>query len=213
MGTINLTGASGFNASIDGGNPTGNKVFTLPTASGTVVTTVNNTAPNAAGNVTLTTGKVLQVVSTLFAAQGSTTITTADTSTIPAITHTITPLGTGSKFLINVRWFGETIDADSVVAHICRNSARINEANTLNYHGLSMSTQTYGAGNNNDSTPDILTLTTLDTTGSTAGTAITYELKFSGPGSNTVWTNRCFGAPQNGYETGISEIIITEIGA
>ena len=56
MGTVNLTGASGFNTVIDGGNPAANKTMTMPTASGTMVTTVNNTAPNAAGNVTLAAG-------------------------------------------------------------------------------------------------------------------------------------------------------------
>ena len=199
MGTINLTGASGFNTVIDGGNPSAsNKTFTLPSASGALKTT---------------SGTVLQVVSTTFSAQGSTTITTADTSTNPAITHTITPVGTGSKFLIDVRWFGESSESWSIIAHIYRNGARINEASTLNYHGLSLPTQTYGGGMENGTTPEILTLATLDNTGSTAGTAITYELKFSSDGSRTMWTNRCFTAPANNYETGISEIIITEIGA
>ena len=198
MGSINLTNTNGT-ATINDGNPTGNKVFTLPSASGALKTT---------------SGTVLQVVSTLISAQGSTTITTADTSTNPAITHTITPVGTGSKFLIDVRWFGEADEANNIVAHIYRNGARINEGgSTLNYHGLSMSTQTFSDGFNNGSTPNILTLATLDNTGSTAGTAITYELKFSATYSLTMWTNRCFVAPANHYETGISEIIITEIGA
>jgi hypothetical protein len=158
-------------------------------------------------------GKVLQVVSTLFTAQGSTTITTSDTATNPAITHTITPIGNGSKFRIDIRWFGETTEAENATAHVHRNGARINEANSSNNHGLSMVTLTYGAGSNNDSTPEMLTLSTLDTTGSTAGVAITYALRFSAASSNTMWTNRCFGPLVNYYETGVSEIIIMEIGA
>ena len=158
-------------------------------------------------------GAVLQVVSTTFSAQGSTTITTADTETNPAITHTITPIGTGSNFRIDVRWFGEVNEAWNMVAHIHRNGVRINEANTLDYHGLSASTQSYGGGSNDTSTPEILTLSTFDKTGSTAGVSITYALKFSANANRTMWTNRCFGTVQSGNETGISEIIITEIGA
>jgi hypothetical protein len=158
-------------------------------------------------------GKVLQVVSTLFSAQGSTTITTSDTATNPEITHTITPVGSGSKFLIDVRWFGECADAQNVATHIHRNGARINEASSVNYHGLSMATQSYEGESNDASTPEILTLSTLDTTGSTAGVAIIYALRFSGNTNITLWTNRCFTAPVNEYESGVSEIIIMEIGA
>ena len=200
MGSINLTNVNGT-ATINDGNPTGNKTFTLPTASGTLKTT---------------SGTVLQVVSTTFSAQGSTTITTADTSTNPPITHSIVPLGTGSYFRIDVRWFGECTATWELLAHIYRNSARLNEGagSTLNYHGLSMATQTYSGGDSGN-TPEILTLVTLDKTGSTAGTAITYELKFSisYPSSQTLWTNRCIGVPAAYFESGISEIIITEIGA
>ena len=156
-------------------------------------------------------GKVLQVVGATFSAQGSTSITTADTASNPEIGYTITPKGTNSKFKIDVRWFGEVSDAQDMVAHIHRNGSRINEASTLNYHGLSIPTQTYISGNN-DSTPEILTLSTLDQTGSTAGTPIAYKLMFSSSATRTLWTNRCFGTVGNSYETGISEIIITEIG-
>jgi len=158
-------------------------------------------------------GTVLQVVSTTVSAQGSTTITTADTTPNPSIDLNITPKGNNSLFRIDVRWFGEAANTQDIVAHIHRDGSRINEANTLNYHGLSMATQTYGGGANNDSTPEILTLSTLDKTGSTIGTSINFKLMFSGRASYTMWTNRCFAAPANAHETGISEIIITEIGA
>jgi len=125
----------------------------------------------------------------------------------------ITPKGNNSLFRIDVRWFGEAANTWEIVAHIHRDGSRINEANTLNYHGLSMATQTDGGGVDNDSTPEILTLSTLDKTGSTIGTSINFKLMFSGNTNCTMWTNRCFGAPANRYETGISEIIITEIGA
>jgi len=158
-------------------------------------------------------GTVLQVVSTTISAQGSTTITTADTTPNPSIGMSITPKGNNSLFRIDVRWFGEAANIQDIVAHIHRDGSRINEANTLNYHGLSMATQTYGVAANNDSTPEILTLSTLDKTGSTAGVPINFKLMFSSYTNFTMWTNRCFGAAGNAYETGISEIIITEIGA
>ena len=165
------------------------------------------------GDNTWASRGVLQVVSSRFSAQGLTTITTSDTSTNPAITHTITPIGTNSKFLINVRWFGEADATWDIVAHIHRAGARINEANTLSYHGLSMATQSHGSGVNNESTPEILTISTLDETGSTAGVPITYGLKFSGATNQGMYTNRCANAPAIINETGISEIIIMEIGA
>ena len=157
-------------------------------------------------------GKVLQVIGATFSAQGSTSITTADTASNPLIWDEITPKGNNSKFKIEVRWFGEVISTQDVVAHIHRNGSRINEASTLDYHGLSMPTRTYSTAGNNDSTPEILTLSTLDQTGSTAGTPIVYKLMFSAA-TRTLWTNRCYGTPRQYYETGISEIIITEIGA
>ena len=165
------------------------------------------------GDNTWASGGVLQVVSSRFSAQGSTTITTSDTSTNPAIAQTITPIGTGSSFLITVRWFGEADSGWNMVAHIHRGGVRINEASTLNYHGLSVATQSYGGGGNDDSTPEILTFSTFDNTGSTAGAPITYNLTFSADTNRTMWTNRCFGAPTSGKESGISEIIIMEIGA
>jgi hypothetical protein len=160
-------------------------------------------------------GKVLQVVAFRTSSQGSATITTSDTSTNPSILDTITPVGSGSKFLIQIRWFGETQEAWSMTTHIHRGGSRINESSTNNYHGLSSPTQTYGNGNDS-STPEIMDLTTLDETGSTSGVDITYTLKFSSAHatvSRTMWTNRCFGSPGAEAETGVSEMIITEIGA
>jgi len=158
-------------------------------------------------------GTVLQVVSTTISAQGSTTITTADTAPNPSIGMSIIPKGNGSLFRIDVRWFGETTATQDIVAHVHRDGSRINEANTLNDHGLSMATQTYGGAVNNDSTPEILTLSTLDKTGSTIGTSINFNLMFSSCTNLTMWTNRCFNMATAYSETGISEIIITEIGA
>jgi hypothetical protein len=68
---------------------------------------------------------------------------------------------------------------------------------------------------NNDSTPEIMHLRTLDKTGSTAGTSIQFKLVAAAMGAaQTMWTNRCFNAAAAVYyEQGVSEIIITEIAA
>lgn len=181
------------------------QTITLPSNTGTIITTgsTGGVIPKAA----LPSGSVLQAVSFRTGTQGSTTLTTSDTATNPVIEKTITPVGNGSKFRIDLRWFGETSGAWEIVAHIYRNGVRINETNTTNVHGLAMATQSYGSATNDDSTPEILTLFTLDETGSTAGTQITYKLMFSADGNRTCWTNRCFNSIA---ETGVSEIIITE---
>ena len=164
------------------------------------------------GSAVLTTsstvGKVLQVVNLLYSTQSSMTVGTTDTA-ITGMNLNITPLGAGSKFRIDVRLFGEVAGAWETVFNIHRGAARINTTSNLNYHGLSMMTQSYGAASNDSSTPEILNLTTIDSTGSTVGTTLTYILVASADVARTLWINRCFAAG----ETSVSEIIITEIGA
>ena len=162
--------------------------------------------------VTTTTQKVLQVVNLVYSTQGSMTVGTSDTN-ITGMNLSITPKGAGSKFRIDVRLFGESAAAWSTVFNIHRGSTRINTTGTQLFHGLSMMTQTYGGGSNNGSTPEILNIATIDSTGSSVGTAITYTLVASSDTNYTLFINRCFDAPANVKETGISEIIITEIGA
>ena len=157
-------------------------------------------------------GNVLQVVHFLTSDQGSVSVTTADTALSPDIFKTITPVADGSNFLITVRWGGEVTTGfqwNSGI-NIHRDGVRINAPGTLNYQGLSSPVLTYFSSDNN-STPDILNFSTLDTTGSTAGTPITFRLVMAGDGTYTVWTNRCFATPASSYETFSTEIIITEI--
>jgi hypothetical protein len=164
-------------------------------------------------------GKVLQVVNAIITGQGSITINkdAAPVATNPSITKSITPIANNSRFLVKVRWFGETQHPTNVVAHIYRGTSRVNEGgNTTANFGLSMAAPTLMT--DFDSTPDILTLETFDTTaGTVAGTPITYTLKFSVTEENVqLWTNRVavtddgWGTSQR--ETGVSEIIIMEVG-
>ena len=158
------------------------------------------------------TGTILQVVSKTISTQGSQTITTADTQigTGDDFQISITPKGNNSNFIVSARWFGESGTAWEQVFNILRDGARINTTNNLNYHGLSMSTQTFQS-NDSNSTPTILNLQTLDSTGSLIGTQITYTLVCSEYNTDTLWTNRCFAAPAPNRETGISELMVMEV--
>lgn len=194
----------------------GNGITSANIADGTITNAdINASAAIDGSKISGDFGKVLQVVSSRFTSQGTATIGQSDYTTNPSITKSITPVGSGSSFLISIRWFGETANGESTVAHVYRGSSRINEANTNLYHGLSISAQS-GNHSDIDSTPQILHLKTLDTTGSTAGTSITYTLKYSSAAtSGTMYTNRVASSSYGSthYETGVSEIIITEIGA
>ena len=159
-----------------------------------------------------TVGKVLQVVNVLYSTQSSMTVGTTDTA-VTGMNLNITPLGAGSKFRIDVRLFGEMASGWETIFNIHRGAARINTTSNLNTHGLSMMTQTYGSAGDNNTTPEILNLTTIDSTGSTVGTTLTYILVAASDVARTLWINRCFAAPSGVAETGVSEIIITEIGA
>ena len=155
-------------------------------------------------------GNVLQVVNKTISTQGSQTIGTTDTQigTGTDFDISITPKGNGSKFIVTARWFGEVATAWNLVFNIHRDGVRINVGGSTNNRlGLSMATQTYGQVTDNASTPEILNLQTVDSTGSTVDTPITYTLVASGGASYTMWTNRTF----TGVEYGISELIVMEV--
>ena len=188
--------------------------------SGLMVTKVNGNSTSTFGGAISTSGAVtasnvgagniLQVVNKTISTQGSQTIGTTDTQigTGTDFDITITPKGNGSKFIVTARWFGEADSGWNIVFNIHRDGVRINTGGaTDNKTGLSMATQTYGQVTDNASTPEILNLQTVDSTGSTVDTPITYTLVASGSSSYTMWTNRCF----NGLEYGISELIVMEV--
>lgn len=153
------------------------------------------------------------IASTLKTAQESQTVGTSDTAFGSGLSATITPRCSGSYFKITVRGFVEVDFAWHIVCNIHRNGARINQGLNAGagWHGLALPTQSYGAAGDNGSTPEIISFTTIDTTGSTANTPITFALVWSSDSTRTAYINRCFSAPQNNYETGTSEIIVEEI--
>jgi len=159
------------------------------------------------GNIV--TGRVLQVVSTLTSAQTSQSITTTDTQ-LGGLTHTITPKGNNSKFLVTVRWFGEVGSGWETYFNIHQDGVRVNSAGGISI-GLYMPTLTYQ--NDNSSTPEMANFSTLVNTSSTIGTPITYTAVVGGISTRTLWNNRTFSTPTSNFESGTSEIIIMEVAA
>ena len=187
------------------------RTLTLPDEGGTLMSTAASITHSQ-----LPSGSVLQVVSFNTSSQGSTSSSGTDVTLSPDITKSITPVGTNSKFLIQVRWAGEVTWGASwqSVFNIHRDGSRINAPGTNRWEGLASPGLLYFTSNN-DSTGDQMSLSTLDTTGSTAGTVITYRLVWCVSNTSptySIYTNRTIGSTgTNGYEHWSSEMIITEI--
>jgi hypothetical protein len=157
-------------------------------------------------------GQVLQVVSVRTTAQGSQALAAATETVVTGLTIGVIPKGANSKFLIQARHFKESADSNNNVYNILMNGVRVNiGGSTLSYAGISMATQTYGSGVEDNSTPEILTLSTLVSTSSVVGTSITFALAITTTAAITLYLNRCVGAPAVAYEVGSSEIIVSEI--
>jgi len=160
-------------------------------------------------------GKILQVVGKTITTQGSQTLALAVDTQVGAGTDfilDIIPKATGSSFLVEYRWFGETSGTWDIVFNVHRDGVRVNNTGLIKA-GLSMATQTYGVALDDVDTPEILHLRTLDKSGSTAGISIQFKLVASATFvASTMWTNRCFTNVANA-EHGVSEVIITEIAA
>ena len=176
----------------------------------TGATGVNQITDDAITAAKLPTGSVLQVVSYYTAAKVSQTIGTTDTI-VNSMTKAITPLGANSKFLVQVRWFGEINISRNRVFNIHMNGTRVNSQSNNYWSGLSMGSLTNDTADNG-STPEMVHLSTLVTTSSAVGTDITFSFVTSTYANNVIWSNRCFSnAGSSQYENGTSELIITEI--
>ena len=161
-------------------------------------------------------GMVIQVVSFLTNLRGNFTADKNDVSSSPAIAKAITPKASGSSFYIKIRWLGECTAFESVHAHLHRDGSRVNATNDQaltpdHDFMLGQPFQAWNGGSDFDSTHDVMNFSTLDETGSTAGTSTTFELKFSSNNTagRSIYTNRCAGNVD--YSSGNSEIIIKEI--
>lgn len=151
--------------------------------------------------------KFLQIVSQLFTTQSSQTTTTTDT-VVGGVTTTFTSVGANSKYLIYARWFGESDVEWNQVFNIRVNGNRVNSAGATGNDGLTVAVQSYVQDDNN-STPESLSVMTLYTSTIGAGTSVTVDLVCTtGTATHTRWNNRCFGA---GNEIGSCELIIYEL--
>jgi hypothetical protein len=185
------------------------RTLTLPDEAGTLMSTGTSLVASQ-----LPSGSVIQTVSFNTSSQGSASSAGSDVALSPDITKSITPVASGSSFLIQVRWNGEVSDGSAwnSVFNIHRDGSRINAPGTSSWQGLSIPKLSYYNADFN-STLEATTFMTLDTTGSTAGTAIAYRVVWCTNGSSyTIYTNRVAGSTgTTSYEATSSEIIISEI--
>lgn len=154
-------------------------------------------------------GVIVQVAKVQYNTRTSFYHSTSDFD-VPGMSLTLTPKLNNSKYLISVRSFCELDASWDISFNIKVDNSRINIAGRNDtWNGLSMAGQSYApAANNNDSTPELLTFTTLWTSNKPAGVPINIKLSCIANGARTSWINGCFNAA---YETGTSEIIVYEI--
>ena len=163
-------------------------------------------------------GTILQVKSTLYTTPTSQSISAQTYTNITGITATITPYSTSSKILIFARWYGEWSGASphDHVYFLARGGTRINVQTSTGTRasGLATVSTNYQASGdwNNDSTPETLSVFTLDSPAST--NAVTYTMGCYYYQAGTLYTNRTVGDTDTGnFERGTSEIILMEIAA
>lgn len=161
-------------------------------------------------------GTVLQVKQTLYTTTTSQSVSANTLTNITGITATITPYSTSSKILIFTRWFGEWSGSGphDHIYYIARNGTRINiqQSTGSRMTGLAtVSTNYQTSGDwNNDSTPETLSIFTMDSPASTS--ALTYTLGCLYGNAGTLYTNTTVATNDStNYERGSSEIILMEI--
>lgn len=156
-------------------------------------------------------GSVIQVTGIIYSSLVSYTIAANTDTNVPGMAITVTPRLNNSKFLITVRNYMELADGWNTMFNIKRDGTRLHSLSNNQWDGLSAASLSYGGAVDNNSTPEMLNIQTLDTIGSTAGVPITYQLVASSGAARTCWMNRTFGAVgQSNYENSTSEIIVME---
>ena len=157
-------------------------------------------------------GKVLQVTSTLLTDHVATSYTTGVPVQITDFDTTLIAKGDNSKYLISVRWFGEMASGWDCVFNVTMNGSRINLAPGSQFStGLAQPVISYYS-ENNESTPETINFTILHNSEIAKGTSLTFALIMATANpAGTLWTNRTYGTGATYYETGTSEIIVTEI--
>jgi hypothetical protein len=171
-------------------------------------------------NARLPVGAILQVVSYWTDTLSSQSIAQTDV-VVNSMVKVITPEGANSKFLVAVRWFGETSASWNTGFNIQMNGTRVNSNTTASgvfaHSSYLAQAVTCGTQSDNFSTPESANFQTLVSTSSVIGTDITFQLVCSTAttAAITVKTNRVVADmtsnTQQGYERATSELIITEI--
>jgi len=184
------------------------KTDVLETVSGSGTIALTNQLSGMTG-ASMPSGSVLQVVSYLTSTQVAQTGSTTD-QILNSMTKTVTAIGANSKFLVQVRWFGEAKDMWDNCFNIHLNGTRVNSSGGRG-HSLSSGTQSYGATVDDASTPEPMSFSTLVTTTAGVGSSLVFSLVFDSSNTYVIYSNRTFSTGQTNYEQGTSEIIITEI--
>lgn len=158
-------------------------------------------------------GVPVQIKNVVYKSLTSFSMQTSDVA-YPGMSIDITPKLNNSQFVIMVRSMNETGSSWNIVYNIHRNGTRINvnDGSVSSAHGIGLATQTYGGADNNDSTPEIISFSTIDTPGSTKGVPINYKLVARADGVRTSFVNSTWNNDSvDGNEVSQSEMIIMEI--
>ncbi len=155
-------------------------------------------------------GSTVNIQSTLYNSRVTQSISANTITNITGLSVAITPTSTSSKILILARFMGEcSQEPQDKMFGINRGTTYINEADTqyssLAY-GMMPAAISYGAGDNNDSTPESCTIMTVDSPSTTSST--TYYMTFHDDQATTLYINRMV---TDTHERGSSEIIAIEI--
>lgn len=154
--------------------------------------------------------RIIQITNELITAESSQTVGVTIT-TVGGIKKSIITKENNSKFLIYARWFGEVSGAWDVMFSIRINGVGMNGSGVMAAQGLTAPVQSYPNDDNN-STPETMSIMTLADPRLPAGTPVTIDLAVVANGDRTIWTNRCYNASTDpNFEKGTSEIIIREV--
>ena len=196
----------------------GNKVILQDQAGNTRLQTddagITITAPTIASmaNCTFPAGHVLQIKNALVTAYSADTLVAGDNYIVNGTTAYngdfqlgITPKASGSWFLVSVRWNGHCHNMGDGGFNVLKNGVRVNAPSDTNAFIQSM-----GAHDNGSSFMRNVAFETLDKTGSTKGTSISFCVVYNHESSSHACvTNRCSGGSTD--ETAYSELIVKEV--
>jgi hypothetical protein len=204
--SIVLVGSTSGSCTLQEQAVAGTTVLTLPTTSGTILTTASSgqSIPKAA----LPTGSVLQVVSTT----KTDTFTNSSTSfvDITGLSVSITPTSSSSKILVMYSLMSGENASNFPLVRLVRNSTAIAVGDAAGSRAQ-VSSVAWGSGANNAT--NMQSMNFLDSPATTSST--TYKLQISGATAGvTNYINRDQRDDDGGYEPrGVSTITVMEIAA